>query len=269
MLWSMEAAPNASTDWHAHAVHELVYCLDGKGALETSSGSVALAPGWSYLVPAGVSHRFVFQPEESARLRVVCLDAAETATYLSPAQSALLAELRTTVPSMADHTGERDTLEQLLDYILAGSGAAAQDVQVRWSSVGLLLALHGKARLIPSGHLWQRYHARMLTVRNWLDQHLDQSISLEALATSFGLSRSLLTREFKRHVGYSVVDYCNLRRAERAAQILVSGTLSVTQAAYEAGFTNISHFHRQFKAVFGMTPAGFRRQIAGGNADVV
>ena len=269
MLWSMEISPTASTDWHAHAVHEFVYCLDGRGMLETSQGAVVLAPGWSFLIPAGESHRFVFRPGESARFRMVCLDAAETATYFSPAQSALLAELRTTVPSMADHAGERDTLEQLLDYILAGSSAAAQDVQVRWCSVGLLLALHGKARQIPSGHLWQRYHTRMLTVRNWLDQHLDQSIKLETLASNFGLSRSLLTREFKRHVGYSVVDYCNLRRAERAAQILASGSLSVTQAAYEAGFTNISHFHRQFKAVFGMTPAGFRRQIAGSDADVV
>ncbi len=269
MLWSMEISPTASTDWHTHGVHEFVYCVDGRGLLETSQGSVVLAPGWSFLVPAGEAHRFVFMPGEAARIRVVCLDAAETATYLSPAQSALLAELRTTVPSMADHAGERETLEQLLDYILAGAGAVAQDVQVRWSSVGLLLALHGKARQVPSGQLWQRHHARMLTVRNWLDQHLDQNIKLEALASNFGLSRSLLTREFKRHVGYSVVDYCNLRRAERAAQILVSGNLSVTQAAYEAGFTNISHFHRQFKAVFGMTPAGFRRQVAGSNADVV
>ena len=38
---------------------------------------------------------------------------------------------------------------------------------------------------------------------------------------------------------------------------------TVTRVALDSGFANLSHFHRQFKAIYGLTPAAFRRQIAG------
>ena len=83
------------------------------------------------------------------------------------------------------------------------------------------------------------------------------------MGTQFGLSRSVLTREFRRHTGKSFIDYCNGRRIEKAAAILAAGKESVTQAALESGFANLSHFHRQIKAMYGLTPAAFRRQILG------
>ena len=50
-------------------------------------------------------------------------------------------------------------------------------------------------------------------------------------------------------------------RLRRAAGLLASGDLSVAEAAFAAGFANLSHFHRQFKSAYGLTPAAFRRKI--------
>lgn len=266
MLWSMEARVEASTDWHAHAVHEFIFCLAGSGCLATQMGETALAPHRSLLIPPGVVHRFVFARGETATLQVVCLDGAETAAFLSPTQNALLLELGRRVPSVADHGEAGSRVQGLMATLMGGN---EPDPQVRWSMLGLLLALHGKAGQTVAEGLDTKYHQRIAEVKGWLDGNLEQSISLEALANHFGMSRSLLTREFRRHVGLSVIDYCNQRRLERAAQLLAGGRGSVTDAAFASGFANISHFHRQFKAVFGMTPAGFRRQVTGSRVDVV
>jgi AraC family transcriptional activator of mar-sox-rob regulon len=70
-----------------------------------------------------------------------------------------------------------------------------------------------------------------------------------------------LTKEFRHYTGKSFVDYCNARRVQRAAMILVTRPESVTQVAFDSGFSNLSHFHRQFKAHFGLTPAAFRHKV--------
>jgi AraC family transcriptional activator of mar-sox-rob regulon len=75
------------------------------------------------------------------------------------------------------------------------------------------------------------------------------------------MSRSLLIREFKRHTGSSIVMYCNKRRTEKAARLLAGRTHSVTQIAFLCGYSNLSHFHRQFKERYGLTPGAFRSQV--------
>lgn len=270
MLWGIECLLTATTGLHDHPVHEYVYCLQGSGVLESGGHQIPLCSGSSYFVSADQAHRFLFDPGEHAHLRILCLDRASSAAFLSPPQIVLLSELQALSVSVAHYLHDRDAVEQLLGFILADLSATAHTGQlIRWSAVGLLLTLHGELCQMPLEPVWQRYRGKIVAVREWLDEHLDQPVSIEKLVAQFGMSRSILTREFRRHVGFSVIDYCNLRRVERAAQILATSTCAVTQVAYEAGFANISHFHRQFKAVFGVTPASFRRQIAGGHLDNV
>lgn len=51
------------------------------------------------------------------------------------------------------------------------------------------------------------------------------------------------------------------RRVEKAARVLSSSDLNHTEVAFESGLTNLSYFHRQFKANFGLTPGAFRRKM--------
>ncbi len=75
------------------------------------------------------------------------------------------------------------------------------------------------------------------------------------------MSRSLFTREFRRHTGMSFVEHCNTRRVEKAALLLSTTVLNITEVAFGSGFSNLSHFHRQFNANYGLTPRAFRRKM--------
>ncbi|MFT4174363.1 MAG: AraC family transcriptional regulator, partial [Rhodocyclaceae bacterium] len=107
-----------------------------------------------------------------------------------------------------------------------------------------------------------RYQGHVIRLQAWLGARLTDAVSLDEAAAHVGLSRSLLTREFRRHTGHSIVAWCNLQRIERAATRLAASDEAITDVALACGFANLSHFHHLFKAHYGLAPAAFRRMVA-------
>jgi AraC family transcriptional activator of mar-sox-rob regulon len=264
MLWSVSARIGEPTPWHAHDVFEFVCCQGGTGRLELDRQQIDFVRGRSIVVAPGVRHRYYFAPGDEADLKMVCMNAEDVASFLSPAHAASLASLTAEAASVADHPEDGAGLRAMLPLIPDGFGINEMpELRVIWGAISVLLALHGKHCETPDARSRRRHAAKIAEIRAWIEASLDDDIGLDQAASRFGLSRSLLTREFRRHTGKSFVDYCNTRRVERAALTLVSGAKSITEVALESGFANLSHFHRQFKNHYGLTPASFRRQITG------
>src|SRR5262249_45446330 len=96
-------------------------------------------------------------------------------------------------------------------------------------------------------------------VREHIDAHLTENITLEALAEIAGLSRCHFARAFKQSVGTAPHAYLLQRRLERAQQLLNETELSLCQVALESGFSDQSHFSSCFRRHFGESPRSFRR----------
>lgn len=265
MLWTLSAAIKDSIDWHGHDIFECVYCRSGSGWLEVEDRKIDLRPGRSIVIAPAVRHRYRLQPGEVAKVKALCLNRQDVALYLAPAQLAFLDSVKQAAVSYADHRESAarvwDVVNLIPDRFNIGD---VRELGVVWGAIGLFLAMHVKASEIPEEYAWRQYRQKIEKILEWIDTRLHETMSLEEVGTEFGLSRSLLTREFRRHTGKSLIDYCNGRRIERAATILAAGEKSVTSAALESGFSNLSHFHRQFKVIYGLTPAAFRRQVASG-----
>ena len=95
-----------------------------------------------------------------------------------------------------------------------------------------------------------------------LDSHLDESVSLDALAAVTGTSRFHLQRTFKQVVGLSPKQYHDARRLERLKTQLRQGD-TVSRATYEAGFGSSRAVYEKAGAALGMSPAAYRRGGAG------
>jgi AraC-like DNA-binding protein len=96
-------------------------------------------------------------------------------------------------------------------------------------------------------------------VRDYIDDHLADTIRLEALADVAGLSRCHFARAFKQSVGTSPHAYLMQRRLERAEQLLAETDFSLCRVALDSGFADQSHFSSCFRRHFGMSPRSFRR----------
>jgi len=98
--------------------------------------------------------------------------------------------------------------------------------------------------------------------RRLIEQHPDQLITLEALASQVGLSPFHLQRTFKRLLGVSPREYQDGLRVTRLKLRLRAGD-TVSRATYEAGFGSSSRVYERSNSALGMTPAAYRRGGAG------
>jgi AraC-like DNA-binding protein len=93
-------------------------------------------------------------------------------------------------------------------------------------------------------------------------------LSLSEFAQSVNLSVWRLCHIFKSDVGMPPMRYLRLLRMERAKDLLESSFLSVKEIGYRVGLNDESHFVRDFKATYGLSPACYRTQFrANGGAD--
>jgi transcriptional regulator GlxA family with amidase domain len=96
-------------------------------------------------------------------------------------------------------------------------------------------------------------------VKEYIDDHLTETIDLERLATTAGLSLHHFARAFKRSAGVPPHGYVLRQRLNRARDLLVCTDQPLAEIALAAGFSDQSHFARQFRQSFGVSPGNFRR----------
>ena len=94
----------------------------------------------------------------------------------------------------------------------------------------------------------------------YIQTHLADNISLDAMATEVGMSRFYFCRLFQQSTGITPYQYLIKCRTERAKALLLQGNLSIADVALEVGFSDQSHLTKHFKRLVGMTPKKFSDQ---------
>jgi AraC-like DNA-binding protein len=89
--------------------------------------------------------------------------------------------------------------------------------------------------------------------------HFQDSISLHQVAALSHQSPSAFCRYFKSVTRKSYTEYLNEIRIGFACEYLNNESATVQQIAYESGFRNLAHFHKQFKRYTGLSPARYKK----------
>jgi AraC family transcriptional regulator len=133
----------------------------------------------------------------------------------------------------------------------AGSGLT--ELNVEETLLGLLAELWRRAAPGPTGTRRPPWLARAL-------ERLRESAapSVTELAAEAGLHPVYFTRAFRAAVRMPPSRFVVEARLERASGLLVSSQASVSAIAYEVGYSDHSHFCRQFRRRFGITPSAYR-----------
>jgi len=91
-----------------------------------------------------------------------------------------------------------------------------------------------------------------------IDAQLAEKLTLNDLADIAGVSRTAFAEQFAKRFGCSPHKYIIQRRVERAKALLMEGRLSVTDIAYEVGFSGQSHLSTTFRAYTGCSPSAYQ-----------
>ena len=96
-------------------------------------------------------------------------------------------------------------------------------------------------------------------VLRYINSHLTEDLSVDALAARCYLSRYYFMHRFKEITGYTAHSYILQKRLAMAADKMDSG-MSITAAAMESGFPEYSAFLRSFRKTFGLAPGEYLRR---------
>jgi AraC family transcriptional regulator len=96
------------------------------------------------------------------------------------------------------------------------------------------------------------------TVRDYIQDHLAETISLDDLAAVAGLSRFHFTRKFRTTIGTTPHAFVLQQRVERARTLLERTGTSLPDIAANCGFADQPHLTREFKKRIGVTPGRYR-----------
>lgn len=126
------------------------------------------------------------------------------------------------------------------------------------------------SRLLGRGQEREAAHAGVAPLPKWrlrrvvqfVDEHLDQPVTLADLAQVAGLSRMHFAAQFRAATGFRPHEYMLRRRIEQAQDRLASTAEPLVEVALSVGFRTQAHFSTVFKRFAGTTPQAWRRQAS-------
>ena len=108
-----------------------------------------------------------------------------------------------------------------------------------------------------------RERRRAVEAALWIEANAHEEIDLGAAARRAGLSRFHFLRVFAKVLGVTPHQHLVRARLRRAARLLAHEACTVSDAAFEAGFGDLSNFVRTFRRAAGVSPRVYRRMAKG------
>lgn len=93
----------------------------------------------------------------------------------------------------------------------------------------------------------------------YIQHHLDRHLTLQQVAGFVHVNPNHFSEMFKKETGQSFTEYVTRERMLRAANILKTTRMKISEVAGEAGYEDIKYFSQQFKKVMGCTPSEYRQ----------
>ena len=252
--------------FHYHDFHKIILFLDGDIDYVIEGKTYHLAARDIVFVSAGEIHRPIFLPSQAAYERIVIYVAPD---FLSRWQAQgresvdlarCFVQARQTASVMHQAPGTNHDLlfhmERLEKASRAEGFASGLYMEVLFIEFMILLNRslddHELAGLDNAS-----YDPKIQNILAYINQHLAETLSVDALAAHAYMSKFYLMRKFKADTGYGIHQYIRSKRLLLARDLLKTD-LPITQISAEVGFADYSTFSRAFKEMFQCSPREYR-----------
>lgn len=238
---------------HTHDVHEIYYFVRGDAGYSVEGGVYPLRPGDVILTRRSESHRLLLRSSAPYERIVVNFDPALVAGL--PGGDELLTVFEDRALGEANRYEARLFPDNRWGFFIR----QIADKEKQWQKQIYLLALleelcccfpavkQGGERTLSLG-------AEIIA---YVNDHLFEPLTLDALAGAFYLSPSQLNRVFRRDAGATVHSYILVKRLLAARHLLQDG-MSPTEVSAKCGFFDYVGFWKAYKKRFGHSPKSDR-----------
>ena len=93
----------------------------------------------------------------------------------------------------------------------------------------------------------------------YFNENFNEKITIKGLCEKFYLSKNTLCKNFKKVMGFSVLEYANYVRINKAKELLSLGKTSVEEIAERCGYISANYFGLAFKKAVGVSPVAYKK----------
>lgn len=157
------------------------------------------------------------------------------------------------------HPGDLSRLDSHWEslYYLASSSDYIRDMKIN-EHLFSIITLIMEESWNPDKKLLSSKQQSIIAVKEYLDSHYAEKITLDKLSEEFLINKYYLERIFKEQFGTSIINYLLSIRITHAKQLLRFSDKTVEQIGLECGISPLYYFSRTFKQTEGVSPSEYR-----------
>jgi AraC-like DNA-binding protein len=261
--------PRFEGEPHRHRHMELTWIEAGAGLRFVGDSVAPFAAGDLVLLGADTPHCWVSSRSRVGSAATVLQflpDLLATQTLPELSRLAWLAE-RSGVGLQVTGVAHAAVTQELCNLQAAGSigrlGGLLRILDVLHRHQGSLVPIaqssmhsHGVVRNDD-----ERQPRRIDGVLGWIRRHMARDLTVAAAARVARVTPGAFSRYFRQEVGKTFTEYVNDVRCSEACLLLRRTDKAVAAVAQQCGFSTLSHFNRQFRLRYGMSPREFRAEL--------
>lgn len=241
--------------------HELLLIIGGKGSFTLDRKKYPVRDGLLFYIRAGLPHTIEIDEAEpiyfySVHFSYVSIGYDDGAWSIGKAPDGLpLPQVR----ALPNGYLVEDAFRRL-----TSAWSAKQPGYEPLARAGLQQLLYEIFVQVKRQHQNHAVTLKVEKVIQHMREHLGERLTLAELSDLVHLSTYYLTRVFKQATGYTVIEYFNKLKMDKAKELLVDGDKKIKEVALQLGFADEFYFSRTFKRIEGVSPSEFHSKIVHG-----
>ena len=249
LRYALEERPNPSLFcMHTHPEYEIYWFMSGKGTFHIEGTAYPLQAGDILIMRSNEAHYIAISPDVPYERCSLHFDPA--LVRKTRCGSALLDVFENRPAGQRNLFSAKDFPND--DAYMALSETKSNGDMEPTLALACLFPLLITLNAVKREKA-QTEEGLVYQIVSYVNRHLEEELSLEAICKRFFLSKSKLCRIFKQEMGSTVWRYITVKRITTAHQLICEGR-GPAEAATAVGFSEYSVFWRAYKKYYGTTP---------------
>ena len=251
--------------WHYHPEWEILFYRNGRGTRHVGDSVEKFGPCDLVMLPARLPHAWFSSDDQtgsSSYTAIHFLPETWGDAFWNLSELASFRDLCQQAGRGLCFTG-KGVLEvgERMEALVRTEVGSLDSLRDLWNIFSLLTDLGSRSLNAALAGACESRDRRLDDLLIWLESCLGDHITQRDAAARMRMSPPVFSRWFKMHTGCVFKRYLNQLRVAKVCSEIACRNMLITEAAFHAGYRNMSNFNRRFLEVTGLSPSAFRARM--------
>ena len=236
---------------HWHDFYEFEFILDGEGEIIYNDKTYPVKPGTlSFLTPLDFHEIHV-----SDKLHVICVQFSPESINKD-----ILVNFQN-IENPVYYCSKEETERTVTFFNLLRNNfisSSTKDEYISHVLESMLISFKSNFKASHANHEQSPTPVQKALI--YIHSHFKENPKMSDVAKLLYLNENYFCSLFKEHIGESYKDYLRKLKLNHAKNLIVHSSISLTQIAFECGYSSQSNFNRDFKRFFNISPKDMRQK---------